>query len=81
MNEQVKRRSILMLESLEECADNMEAVANEVVRMVIRGDDNRQVPAVLRGPIDVILSAVNDIKSCVLDISAYVNRRQETHRL
>lgn len=81
MNEQIKRRSILLAEALEEAANNVEALANEVVQMVIRGDDRRRIPTQVRADVEAIQDAAEKIKESVVNLNFFFNRKQETHRL
>lgn len=81
MNEVVKRRSLLILHALNNSADECEQLAEEVVAMLIRGDDNRRIAPQVRADVDNIRRAVEDIKNSIVNVEIYVNRRQETHRL
>jgi len=81
MNESIKRRSLYILDSLTTSADETEYAADELVQMLIRGDDNRQLAPQVRQDVEKIREAVDTIKNCVTNISFYVNRKQETHRL
>jgi len=81
MTEAVKRRSLLILEALNENSAECEQLAQEVVSMLIRGDDNRRIAPQVSAYVESIRKAVNDIKNSIADIEIYVNRKQETHRL
>lgn len=81
MNEQMKRRSLLIIEALEEKSNEVEAIANETVQMVIRGDDQHRIPPQVRSDVETIKDSVEKIKNCVANLNWYINRKQETHRL
>lgn len=81
MNEAVKKRSLLILEALEGSANECEALATETVQMILRGDYDRQIPPQVRGDLERIRDAVEEIKLGLVNLTAYVNRIQETHRL
>lgn len=81
MNDLVKRRSLAVLESLGKSADEVEYLADEVLRMLIRGDENGRVPVVMSQRIEAIKDAVATIQEEIGYIESYVNRKQPTHRL
>lgn len=81
MTEQVKRRSLSILESLDEAVGQCEALSNEMVQMLIRGDDDGRLVPQVRADVATIRNAVDDIKLSTANLFAYVNRKQQTHRL
>lgn len=81
MTEQVKRRSLAVLAALRLSVEEAESLSNEVVQMIIRGDDNRRIPPTVSEDIEAIRDAVDTIKVRVENLDIYVNRKQQTHRL
>jgi len=81
MTEAVKRRTLVILEALSRSAVECEQLAQEVVSMLIRGDDNRRIAPQVSADVDTIRRAVDDISNSIASINVYVNRKQETHRL
>lgn len=81
MTEAVKRRTLVILEALSRSAVECEQLAQEVVSMLIRGDDSRRIAPQVSADVDTIRRAVDDISNSIASINVYVNRKQETHRL
>lgn len=81
MNDLVKARSLQILSELDGASDNVSWLAEEMVRMLIRGDDNSVLPPQTRQDVERLREAAETIRACIINLSIYVNRKQPTHRL
>lgn len=81
MNDLVKARSLQILSELDGASDNVSWLAEEMVRMLIRGDDNSVLPPQTRQDVEQLREAAETIRACIINLSKYVNRKQPTHRL
>jgi len=81
MNDLVKARSLQILSELDGASDNVSWLAEEMVRMLIRGDDNSVLPPQTRQDVERLREAAETIQACIINLSKYVNRKQPIHRL
>lgn len=81
MNDLVKARSLQILSELDGASDNVSWLAEEMVRMLIRGDDNSVLPPQTRQDVERLREAAETIRACITNLLTYVNRKQPTHRL
>lgn len=81
MNESLKRRNIDTLGILTSTVNNVEELAEEVVRLLIASDDHHRLPPQVIQDTEIIKSSAETIRGAVDNISIYVNRKQPAHRL
>lgn len=81
MTDEVKARSNMILDSLKESADESESLAAELVQMLMRGEYDGRLTAQVRKEVNDINEAVTTIHDAIDNLTLYVNRKQQTHRL
>ena len=81
MNESLKRRNIDTLGILTATVNDIEELAEEVVRLLIISDDRHRLPPQVIDDTEIIKSSAEAIRGAVDNISVYVNRKQAPHRL